>query len=369
MRRIDIFGRPRSSVSGLPLEKGVVLVDRTQAKVALEESAARDTATDGFATAEVSDATDARPDAPAASGIDAVAAADAEGTDVETEGAAALESADAETEGAVAAAPESESTDAETATEAAPASAVAEEAPELTDEQKAAALIQTIDGNPALRVPCEMILNACLQQSFEEGALLDAVEQRLVTLDAMPVQALSSVVEMLVRDGGLTETLTVDGQVYAGTLEDAFNDQTIAEDAECLIYEDITEAGRQVLEAIRPEHRAADLLQSQPHHRRGFIATLKACNVEEGLTTKQLEAVLDDQGLLFRDGRTRPSHHLSQHVREFPEGRRGHPVGPRMDHHRSGQNDPRGNRGVASGTHTAALPTEQEKEPALQRRG
>jgi hypothetical protein len=281
MKNIDIFGRPRKSVSGLPLDKDVVLVDHAQLEEEQKEraqKAANEAAVNSEETAASSDASTHEIET---TGADASAAAD---------GGESASTATAET-----------SQDATATDEAVEA---AEEEPELTDEERREALVETIDANPALRVPCEVILDACLQQPVEEGALLDDAETQLKALDAMPVQSLSSVVEMLVRDGGLTETLTVDGELYEGTLEDAFNDETIADDAECLIYENITEAGRQTLEDIRPEHRAADLLSSQPHHRAGFIATLKACDVDGGLTTKQLEAVLDEQGLLFRNERT-----------------------------------------------------------------
>ncbi len=173
-----------------------------------------------------------------------------------------------------------------------------------TPETLAQALVDRLDANPALRVPAQVILTACAEEPQEEGALIAAATEILTAQSAMPVQRISSVIEMLVRYNALEETLRVNGEIYDGTLEDAFNDESIAEDAETLIFANITEAGIIALVQINPKRRASELFASQPHHVDGFLATLAACNTPEGLSTKALQDVLDEQGLLYRSERT-----------------------------------------------------------------
>ncbi|WP_283170366.1 hypothetical protein [Curtanaerobium respiraculi] len=180
----------------------------------------------------------------------------------------------------------------------------AESARDLTTEEKADRLIKKLKGNNSISEPTRRILAACLPQAREGEALLDAVGTSLEEEGKMPLQPLSSLMEMCVRYGAIEERLTLNGKPYGGTLEDAFLDESIAEDDEVLIWEQTTEAGRIVCERFTPTSRMDDLFATRPELVEPLVRTLELCDSEAGLKTKELERFLDDEGLLFRDPQT-----------------------------------------------------------------
>lgn len=181
-----------------------------------------------------------------------------------------------------------------------PGAACAEVPPEI----EVANLLKKIDDNPALRIPARALLSACAGGRREEAGLLGCAQAQLAESGDLPVQPLSAVVDMLVREGALAESLEVDGAPYAGTLEGAFTDESIADDAEVLIYAEITDAGRAVLAGLADASRAAALFAERPEYRDALVRTLELCDVEGGMTTRELQDGLDADGFLFRDERT-----------------------------------------------------------------
>lgn len=175
-------------------------------------------------------------------------------------------------------------------------------------EVQAANLIKKLDDNPALRVPATALLDACAGGRREEIGLLAEVGDALKASGDLPVQPLSAVVALLVRAGALSESLEIDGEPYAGTLEDAFGDESIPDGAEALIFESITEAGKAARANLDPARRTAALFDERPEHRAAFIRTLELCDVPGGLPTRELQEGLDADGLLHRDERTNIPH-------------------------------------------------------------
>ena len=168
----------------------------------------------------------------------------------------------------------------------------------------ASKLLKTIEGDPACREAVRALLSACTNDRIEEATLIACVEPVLREAGELPVQPISSVIEMLVRHGALAETLEIDGTPYAGSIEDAYADVSIPDEAESLIYEQTTDVGAIVIRALAPQSRAAALFESEPDCIEGFLATLEACDTQAGISTKALELVLDERGLLLRDAAT-----------------------------------------------------------------
>lgn len=172
---------------------------------------------------------------------------------------------------------------------------------EAQDNLAAAKVLESVAGNPSMLPAVSALLSACSEQRQEEVALIEGLQKQLEAEGTCPVQPLSSVVRMLVRNGALTETLEIDGVPYDGTIEEAFEDESVSDDAKSLIYESITDAGRIALRELSPASRTASLFEADAKFTQGFIATLEACNKPEGSSTKELEQTLDAQGLLYRD--------------------------------------------------------------------
>lgn len=172
----------------------------------------------------------------------------------------------------------------------------------LPPEAIVANLAQKLRDNPMLLEPSLAIINAC-EQDAEEEALLAAVHADLAARGKLPVQPLSAVLRMLAAAGALTESLTVDGAPYAGTLEDAFDDPGLPDDAAVAIYARATEAGRLAARSLAPEQRAAALFAEHPQHARALLLTLRLCD-GGSQPTAALQEALDAEGLLNRDPRT-----------------------------------------------------------------
>ena len=175
---------------------------------------------------------------------------------------------------------------------------------EVPCEIKAANILKKLDDNPGLRPATTEILARCEQKRQEEVALLEDVHEALAAKGELPVQPLSAVVALLVREGALVEQLEVDGKPYEGTIEDAFLDETIPENAQTLIYESTTEAGSLVLAQDAPIRRAENLFDLKPEHAQAFKRTLQLCSAEGGLSTADLGEALDAEGFLQRDAQT-----------------------------------------------------------------
>ena len=180
----------------------------------------------------------------------------------------------------------------------------AELSPEAQMAVDAANLVKKINSDPACLAAVSALLGECDPDRKEEVSLIETVEDQLRASNKMPIQPVSSVIEMLVRDGALTEQLEVDGVPYDGTLEDAFEDESITEESESLIYEQTTDLGRLVSSMISPQARTAQLFEDEPDLKEGFLTVLSECDCEGGKSTKELEAALDARGLMCRDERT-----------------------------------------------------------------
>lgn len=175
--------------------------------------------------------------------------------------------------------------------------------PEVSPEDAAEALAQTLRENPTLIEASRALLAACASE--REGAeLLAEVDEQLRAVGAAPVQALSSVADMLVRRGALTCCVKVNGDAYEGAIEDAIADETLTEEDAVAEYYVITPAGTLLAAAFEPASRLEALFDERPHLAGALVRTLELCDREGGLSTKELQDLLDVEGLLFRDPRT-----------------------------------------------------------------
>ena len=189
--------------------------------------------------------------------------------------------------------------------DAAPDDAAPAVAPDaMPPEILAANLLKKLDDNPGMRPAARAILDECREQPQEEEALLGRVHAQLAEARELPVQPISAVLAMLVREGAIDEHLEVDGAPYAGTLEDAFEDESIPADAAALIYASTTSAGEIVLAEEAPDSRVRALFADKPQHVAAFRRVLALCDVEGGLSTDELGRALDAEGFLHRDERT-----------------------------------------------------------------
>lgn len=165
-------------------------------------------------------------------------------------------------------------------------------------------LVKKLNQNPMMIEAALSILNACATEPQEESALFEALQSELAKKKALPVQPLSAILALLVREEAAEESVTVNGAPYEGTLRDAFEDESITDESEVLIYAQATEVGVLVAQQLAPEERARALFYDRVDLAPALKRTLEVCNVPQGRTTSELQEILDVDGFLRRDERT-----------------------------------------------------------------
>lgn len=187
--------------------------------------------------------------------------------------------------------------------------------PEQLDAKTlAAALVGKLDQNPALHIPAFHMLDACAHGRCEMGDLYQQVTEELEDRDALPVQPMSAIADMLVRARGVCKSIEVDGIPYARSESELAHDGSIAENAKVLEYLEVTEVGRIVLASCSPRRRTANLFEDMPQFREALLRTLELCDTQTGLTTSELQEGLDADGYLYRDSRDLPTVYPSMYA-------------------------------------------------------
>ena len=164
-----------------------------------------------------------------------------------------------------------------------------------------------ITDNPQLKRPVLAVLALLAEE--DAPVRRSDVEQRLAQAwDASYVRTPTATIDILVRRGALAEQVFVDGQPYAGTLQDAQTDEGVADDAEAYETLELTDAGRMLSEAHQAETTLRELLDTHPQYRDVFAAALWAASAESGCSRADLEREINAFPQLQPDaasGRTR----------------------------------------------------------------
>ena len=117
-------------------------------------------------------------------------------------------------------------------------------------------------------------------------------------------QSPSTVVDILVRNGAIVERVLVNGEPYAGTLEDVQLDDNVPDDAVAVERLALTEKGVGLMERYAPASTLGALFASRPQYADVFQAVLWACDDERGCQRADLEAQLMAMPQLGRDPQT-----------------------------------------------------------------
>lgn len=157
------------------------------------------------------------------------------------------------------------------------------------------AVKQVFEGNPAYRHLYRDLVVYCREERALEEAL-DFCESirtsRSQILDA------AAMVDVMVHCGALERSILVNGEPYAGSLEEFQSDETLPEDACMSVYVRATDDGLAAV-AMQDEERSLDrLLEENPQRAVAFAAVLEACANEQGCSTRQLQELLKGADLL-----------------------------------------------------------------------
>lgn len=158
-----------------------------------------------------------------------------------------------------------------------------------------AELRRSVRNNPASRSYYYAALaHAECAVEFDQLAAVVARTPAPATCTVHPKNAVTN----LVNKGALEQTITVNGEPYAGSYEDLLHDESIRETDEVTYWVQRSEKGTRLLDELNPRTRAEELLLENPDFAAAYAAVMELC-VGEGVSKTRVEALLraDPQAL------------------------------------------------------------------------
>ncbi|MDR1082678.1 MAG: hypothetical protein LBL27_02275 [Coriobacteriales bacterium] len=185
-----------------------------------------------------------------------------------------------------------------------------------TNEQTSAntlALEETILRNPLLKAPLLVILKIAEREgATDRQALWEAANAELNAelKKKSLLQDTDTLIDILIRRGGLCETVFVDGVAYEGSIDDlskaSSENETETENQSLSSTSDvrqeltITEAGKAIRDRFDSQKLICDLIAAELEHQTIYHTLLKSC-VKEGCSRFQLQDLLKDEPVLQPD--------------------------------------------------------------------
>ncbi len=154
--------------------------------------------------------------------------------------------------------------------------------------------IELVEHNPRLKAPVAAVLSL-----FEGKETRDRADVEAAAADAWSEkysQNPGAIVDILVRNDALEESVTVDGEPYNGSLEDIQKDESISLDAEVADTLTITDGGRELAASIDPDTTVAALFEERPHYEQVFTRVPNVCAGEAGATREDVEQAVEGGG-------------------------------------------------------------------------
>lgn len=136
-----------------------------------------------------------------------------------------------------------------------------------------------VANNPSIKSTCIAALAHAVERTDREelAAHLASLPKR-----AAQTQNPSTVIAILVKHGGMTESIEVDGEPYDGTLEDLRADESVPDDARIQYFVQTTENGARLAEELSPASQIARLFAEHPDRAEGLRTVLEFCDAPKG---------------------------------------------------------------------------------------
>lgn len=170
-----------------------------------------------------------------------------------------------------------------------------------------ASVYSLLDRDVAYRGLYIEALEHCAEEldEFEAAEWIDARRTQ-----ASQVQDGGSLLEVLIRRGGMDRTILIDGVPYPGTLEQLYVDETISDDARPICRVRSTPAGLEAAAMWKRITAPETLIAENPRFAPGFFAVLSAC-AEGPRTTTEIQEALQQAGIRIVDAESRQEVHAS----------------------------------------------------------
>ncbi len=160
-------------------------------------------------------------------------------------------------------------------------------------EEAVVSLDTLFDRNPGYANLYADTIDICGVRIPEEDAIAQIESAKT---NAGQIQDAGSILATLIRRGGIARVNMVNGEEYAGSLEDLQNDETIPDDASIAYFVEATEAGRISVATYRDLASPKTLFAAKPEYIPGFKVVLEKSL--QGATTAQLQEALVGIGMI-----------------------------------------------------------------------
>ncbi|MBR2789664.1 MAG: hypothetical protein IKD70_03490, partial [Eggerthellaceae bacterium] len=167
----------------------------------------------------------------------------------------------------------------------------------MNHDEAYASVYSLLDRDVAYRTLYMDAMEHCSEE-LDEFAAAEWIDTRRTA--AAQVQDGGSILATLIRRGGIDRTVLVDGEPYAGTLEELYADETVPDDAKTICRVKASEAGLEAARMWRSILAPTTLFAEKPRFVPAFRAVLAAC-AEHPCTTAEVSEALEAAGLRYFD--------------------------------------------------------------------
>lgn len=155
--------------------------------------------------------------------------------------------------------------------------------------------------NPSYATPAYDLITFCAEErNFDEAVQL----LKDNTYPKTFVAPADGFVSLMVDNDFLALSVYVDGEPYEGTFDDLVEDESVPAEAEITYGVRATELGRDTVAPYAPTAQLTELIEGDPEAAPVHLRVLELCCAEGGKSKKELDQVLNDEGLIPHDERT-----------------------------------------------------------------
>ena len=162
-------------------------------------------------------------------------------------------------------------------------------------EESCVSLSALFDRNPAYGELYVAAIKAC-EEEVDESAAIQAIE--MAKTSCAQTQGAASILDTLVRRGGIERLIFVDGTQYEGSLQELQGDEGLNDDIDVQFRVCATDAGLDSAVAYRDSKSLEKLFVQHPEYRGGFVLTLELCSEVQGAATNDVQRALVEAGVI-----------------------------------------------------------------------
>lgn len=163
--------------------------------------------------------------------------------------------------------------------------------------------IELIEHNPLLKGPLLEVLRLVEKNplaprtEIEDSADFSNIASSLK-------QTPATIVDILLRNEALEESVYVNGELYELSMQDIQTDESVDDDAEIEQYLSLTDIGSELIDEYGGNKKLYELLADKPQYADVYIKMIETCNDPSGCSRSDLEQAINTLPPLMPDPAT-----------------------------------------------------------------